>query len=624
MKKERTKGRTYSQGAELVGSGVSFRTWASDKSKVELVLMDDSGAPLQALPMVKDAEGYYQVETSEASAGMLYQYRLDGRLLPDPASRFQPLGVHGPSQIVDPSNFRWTDKGWRRPKIRDWFIYELHVGTFTPQGAYLAIIDHFEHLIRLGITVIELMPIADFPGKRNWGYDGVTLYAPCHSYGTPDDLRHFINAAHQAGLAVVLDAVYNHLGPDGNYLGDYSTNYFNAKHHTPWGAAFNFDAADSGMVRRLFIENAIYWLEEFRFDGFRLDATQAIPDDSAKHLIQEITEETQKRGCWIICEDPRNERLIVTPREKGGYGCDAVWADDFHHVVRVQMTGEAEGYLGYFKGTAGELLRTMREGWLFTGQVQKDGIPRGTPGADIQPTHFVHCISNHDQVGNRAFGDRLHQVVSPEAYRAASALLLLSPYTPMLFMGQEWGCSSPFCYFTDHEPALGHNVTEGRRKEFKQFSAFRDAKSRKKIPDPQAEETFLKSRLAWQDLANPENVKLLRLYQDVIEFRRTKLTERDRGAWEIELVAPFTFALRYHRILGGASLLALIQLVATQTIVGAEIPILRPRERANWQFAISSNQPIYGGQQPGLYDPNKKEFSLIQPETIVFLEAGES
>jgi maltooligosyltrehalose trehalohydrolase len=617
------KKRVYSQGAELTGNGVSFRTWASDKSLLELVMMDDSGAAMQELPMGKDSEGYYHVEHPEASAGMLYQYRLDGRLLPDPASRFQPLGVHGPSQIVDPSTFRWTDGGWRGPHINDWVIYELHVGTFTPQGAYLSIIDHFEHLLRLGVTIIELMPIADFPGTRNWGYDGVALYAPCHSYGTPDDLRHFINAAHHAGLAVVLDAVYNHLGPDGNYLGDYSRSYFNAKHHTPWGAAFNFDAEESEVVRRLFIENAIYWLEEFHFDGFRLDATQAIPDDSAKHLIQEITEETQRRGGWIICEDPRNDRRIVTPRQKGGFGCDAVWADDFHHVVRVQMTGENEGYLGYFAGTSEELLRTIREGWLFSGQVQKDGIPRGTPGGDIQPQHFVHCISNHDQVGNRAFGDRLHQMISPEAYRAASALLLLSPYTPMLFMGQEWGCSSPFNYFTDHEAQLGRNITEGRRKEFKQFSAFRDPESRQQIPDPQAEQTFFRSRLAWQDLTNPEHVRLLRLYQDLIRFRRAKLTERRRSTWKVELVTPFTLALRYHSVFGLGVALALIQLVPEQTIINANTAVLRPPKRAGWHFAFSSNEPIYGGEQPGLYDPKKKEFSLIQPEAIVFLEQGE-
>ena len=619
----RMKKRTYSQGAELIGNGVSFRTWASDKSKVNLVMMDNSGSSLQELPMSQDAEGYYQVQNPDASAGMLYQYRLDGRLLPDPASRFQPLGVHGPSQIIDPSAFRWTDEGWHRPDINDWAIYELHVGAFTPQGAYLSIIDHFEHLIRLGVTVLELMPIADFPGKRNWGYDGVTLYAPCHSYGTPDDLRYLVNAAHQAGLAIILDAVFNHLGPDGNYLGDYSANYFNAQHHTPWGAAFNFDGADSAIVRRLFVENAIYWLEEFHFDGFRLDATQAIPDDSAKHLVQEITEETQKRGAWIICEDPRNDRRIVTPRSKGGYGCDAVWADDFHHVVRVQMTGESEGYLGYFKGTPEELLRTMQEGWLFTGQIQKDGIPRGTPGADIEPQHFVHCISNHDQVGNRAYGDRLHQVISPEAYRAASGLLLLSPYTPMLFMGQEWGCSSPFFYFTDHEPQLGHNVTEGRRKEFEQFSAFRDPESRKKIPDPQAEDTFLKSKLAWQDLSNPENSALLRLYQDLIRFRRRRLTERRRGTWQVDLVAPFTLALRYRKISGSGTALALVQLVPAQTILDAGVPILRPRQPAGWQFAISSNQSVYGGEKPGWYDSKKNEFSLNQPETIVFLDQDE-
>jgi len=287
------------------------------------------------------------------------------------------------------------------------------------------------------------------------------------------------------------------------------------------------------------------------------------------------------------------------------------------------MTGENEGYLGYFGGTPEELLRTMREGWLFTGQIQKDGIPRGTPGADIPPQHFVHCISNHDQVGNRAFGDRLHQVISPQAYRAASALLLLSPYTAMLFMGQEWGCSSPFNYFTDHKPQLGHNVTEGRRKEFEQFSAFTDPESRQKIPDPQAEETFYKSKLAWQDLTNPENVRLLRLYQDLIRFRRTKLMERRRGTWQVELVARFTIALRYHNGSGNTGVLALIQLVPAQAIIDADSAILRPRKRAGWQFALSSNQPVYGGEQPGWYDPKKKEFSLIQPEAIVFVEEGE-
>jgi maltooligosyltrehalose trehalohydrolase len=616
------KTRTYSQGAELIGTKISFRTWASDKSVVALVLTDDTGAPVNEMPMSRDTEGYYQLEVPDICAGTLYQYRLDDRLFPDPASRFQPLGVHGPSQIVDPSTFRWTDADWRRPNIDDFVIYELHIGTFTPQGSYLAIIDHFEHLVRLGITVIELMPIADFPGDRNWGYDGVSLYAPCHSYGTPDDLRYLVDAAHRAGLSVILDAVYNHLGPDGNYLGDYSSNYFNSKHHTPWGSAFNFDAVDSTSVRRLFIENAIYWLEEFHFDGFRLDATQAIPDDSPKHIIQAITEETQKRGGVVICEDPRNERRIVLPREKGGYGCNAVWADDFHHVVRVHMTGENEGYLGYFKGTPEELVRTMQDGWLFSGQIQKDGIPRGTPGGDIEPSRFVHCISNHDQVGNRAFGDRLHQILSPEAYRAASALLLLSPYTPMLFMGQEWGCSSPFCYFTDHQPVLGRNVTEGRRKEFEQFSAFRDPESRRKIPDAQARDTFLRSKLQWSELMDPKHTALLRLYQDLIRFRRTKLIERYRGFWAFEQVAPSTFALRYRSTTTSPEALLLVQFDSTQTIVTAETGILRARKRSGWQFAISTNQPIYGGERPGLFDPKKKEFSLNQPEAIVFLEKG--
>ena len=608
------KQRNYSQGAELTPTGVSFRTWATDKKSVSVVILDSEQKLIRELPMQLDETGYFNAEDPEATAGMLYQYRLDGHLFPDPASRFQPFSVHGPSQIVDPRTFTWSDQAWTPPKLADLIIYELHVGTFTPEGNFRAIIDHFDHLRRLGVNIIELMPIADFPGNRNWGYDGVKLFAPCRAYGQPDDLRFFVQAAHRAGFAVILDVVYNHLGPDGNYLGSYSKSYFNPQKPTPWGAAFNFDGEHSQVVRSFFVENPIYWREEFHFDGFRLDATHAIPDDSKKHIIQEMTEEVQKRGGLVICEDPRNERRIVLPRSRHGFGCDAVWADDFHHVVRTLMTQENEGYLGYFAGTPEQLLAMLREGWLFTGQLQKDGIPRGTKGIDIEPEHFVVCISNHDQVGNRALGDRLHMIVSPEQYRAASALCLLAPYTPMLFMGQEWACSSPFCYFTDHEPVLGGNIAKGRRKEFEHFSAFRDPEKQKLIPNPQAEETFLKSKLNWDEAES----RTLRLYQDCARFRQTKLIDRRRRTWEVELVATQTVAIRYSPP-GGTEVLVLVQLVANKTTLEASTAILRPRSGLRWKFSLSSNEPVYGGEQPGFYDPNEDAFFLVQPETIVFV-----
>jgi len=610
--------RRYSQGAELTPAGVSFRIWATDKKSVSVVLFDPDRRPVRELAMQLDNEGYYCADAPDAIPGMLYQYRLDGNLFPDPVSRYQPFGVHNASEIMVSNTFSWSDQAWKQPKLTDLIIYELHVGTFTPAGTFRAIINQFGHLLRLGVNTIELMPIADFPGDHNWGYDGVKLYAPCRAYGHPDDLRFFINAAHRAGLAVILDVVYNHLGPDGNYLGSYSKNYFNPDHHTPWGAAFNFDGGHSAVVRSLFVENPIYWREDFHFDGFRLDATQAIPDDSEQHVIQEITEKVQSRGGIVICEDPRNERRIVLPRSQKGYGCDAVWADDFHHVVRTLMTGEDEGYLGYFDGTPEQLLATIREGWLFTGQLQKDGIPRGTRGADIEPEHFVVCISNHDQVGNRAYGDRLHMVISPESYRAASTLCLLVPYTPMLFMGQEWACSSPFCYFTDHEAVLGRNISKGRRKEFAQFSEFRDPEKREKIPDPQAESTFLESKLKWREIDAGAHQTVLRLYQDFIRFRQTKLTDRRRSTWKVQLVAAQALALRYSPP-GGSDVLILSQLVPAKVTLQADPLILRTTNGQRWEFALSSNQPAYGGEQQGFYDPTKDEFFLVQAETIVFV-----
>jgi maltooligosyltrehalose trehalohydrolase len=614
--------RLPSQGAELQGEAVLFRTWATGKKKVSTVIFGEDGSVLREIPMERESSGYYSVIDPASSSGTLYKYRLDDDLVPDIASRFQPQGVHGPSQVVDGRSFHWTDSGWKPPALHELVIYELHVGTFTQEGTFEAIASRFDHLKGVGVNAIELMPIGDFAGGRNWGYDGVSIYAPSRAYGKPDNLRAFVNAAHQAGFSVILDVVYNHLGPDGNYMGLYSEHYFNDSHHTPWGAAFNLDGPDAGPVRSHFAENPLYWVKEFHMDGFRLDATHAIPDDSPKHLIQEIAERVQAFGALVICEDPRNERKLLLPRDERGYGCDAVWADDFHHVVRVQMTNENEGYMGYFKGSMDELVSTLREGWLFTGELQKDGIPRGTRGADIEPEHFVHCISNHDQVGNRAYGERLNQVISPAAYRAASALLLTTPYTPMFFMGQEWAASSPFLYFTDHHDELGKGVTEGRRKEFAEFSEFRDPAKRARIPDPQALATFTNSRLDWTEPHRQPHLETLRLYRDFLRFRKANLTDRRRGRWQIEQVSPQAIAIRYQREKEG-DILIVAQLVANDITLELANELLAPAKGRAWEFIISTNEPIYGGKQAAQFDRDGKKLVLTEPELIVVCEKDE-
>ena len=614
--------RIVSQGAEAREDHVSFRTWATGKRTVSVVIFGDDEQIQRVFPMKLDGSGYYFAVDTESGPGTLYKYRLDGKLVPDIASRFQPKGVHGPSEVVDGRLFSWTDSGWKPPGLSDVVIYELHVGTFTAKGTFAAIPARFDHLKSIGVNAIELMPIADFAGDRNWGYDCVSIYAPSRAYGRPDDLRAFVNAAHEAGLAVILDVVYNHLGPDGNYMGVYSKRYFNKAHKTPWGAAFTLDAPDAIAVRRHFSENAPYWMKEYHVDGFRLDATHAIPDASPTHLVQEIAEEVQPLGGFVVCEDPRNERKLILPRQQGGYGCDAVWADDFHHVVRVQMTGENEGYMGYFKGTTEELLKTLREGWLFTGELQKDGIPRGTSGADIEPEHFVHCISNHDQVGNRAYGERLNQTVSPEAYRAASALLLTGPYTPMLFMGQEWATSAPFLYFTDHHDELGKGVTEGRRKEFADFSEFRDPEKRARIPDPQAISTFMSSKLNWAEIDQAPHLATLQLYRDFIEFRKKELPNRNRDCWRVDQIASYAIATRYRRSNAG-DILIVFQLVPDEVMLDFDHELLWPGNGRNWSVLASTNQVNYGGKGAAHFDMGGRKLTLNEPELIVLREEAE-
>jgi maltooligosyltrehalose trehalohydrolase len=510
-------------GARPSRQGVTFTVWATNADRVQLVLHDGAAAGTHTL--ARSADGIFDTWIENAAAGDRYSYTLDGStLLPDPASRFQPEGVHGPSQIVDPARYRWTDGRWQSRPIRDLVVYELHTGTFSPEGTFAGITARLPYLRDLGITAIELMPIADFAGNRSWGYDGVALFAPARAYGSPDDLRTLVDAAHRHGLSVILDVVYNHLGPEGAYLPAFTSHYFTGRHQTPWGASVNLDGPGSENVRRFILDNACSWIREYHVDGLRLDATHALIDESPRHIVQEVAEAVRaEAGRHIIvhAEDHRNLALMVEDAAAGGWGLDGIWADDFHHVIRVMTAGDTHGYYQDFAGHTRELATCLEDGWLYSGE-HSDYLnhARGTNAARIPMQRFVVCIQNHDQVGNRAMGDRLHHTIRPEVWRAMSVVLLTAPMTPLLFMGQEWAASTPFQYFTDLEPELGRAVTEGRRGEFKAFPEFASPDAGRRIPDPQAESTFLNSRLRWDERSSGEHARTLSLYRSLLALRR--------------------------------------------------------------------------------------------------------
>jgi maltooligosyltrehalose trehalohydrolase len=531
-----------SLGANVVPGGVNFRVWAPAARQVELVVAESAAGR----PMDREDDGVWSLRLEAGQPALRYKYRLEGGDYPDPYSRSQPEGVHGPSEVVDPQHFGWHDAGdWPGLDPRELAIYECHVGTFTPAGSFDAAIEKLPYLKSLGITALEIMPVAEFSGTRNWGYDGVDWFAPSRAYGGPAGLQRLVDAAHHEGLGVLLDVVYNHFGPEGNYLRQFSPDYFTNRYRTPWGDAINYEGCL--WARRLAIDNACYWLREYHLDGFRLDATFAIHDSSPKHLLRELAEavRTEKPNAILIAETHENDARYLRSFAEDGYGFDAVWADDFHHTIRRLVAGDHEGYYGDYAGSVDEVARTLSQGFLYEGQGSAyTGQPRGTPARDRPAWQFVYCIQNHDQVGNRAFGDRLNASLSPDLYRLVSALLLLSPYTPMLFMGQEFGATSPFQYFTDHGPELGKLVTEGRRAEFKSFAAFGDPDARERIPDPQAETTFLNSKLDWQEAANNP---VLRLYQECLRLRREDpvLSRHDRSSMAAAALTPDVLAVRF-------------------------------------------------------------------------------
>jgi len=518
-------------GAEVVTDGVRFRLWAPKHDRVSLHIVGHQ--PLHLMRAVHD--GWHELTTDQARPGSLYQFVLpDGIHVTDPASRFQPIDVHGPSEVIDPAAYIWGDADWRGRPWEECIVYELHVGAFTPEGTFSAAIGRLDFLCDLGITAVELMPIGDFPGRWNWGYDGVLLFAPDSSYGRPEDLKAFIDAAHRQSIAVFLDVVYNHFGPNGHYLPRYSP-IFSEKHKTPWGAAVNFDGEGSETVRYMVIDNALYWINEFNLDGLRLDAVHAIIDDSEEHILdaiaRHIREATSGRHVHLILENEENQssRLFRTvngePRQ-----FTAQWNDDVHHVLHTAANGETSGYYADYAGDTEKLGRALADGFVFQGEIMHyRGSPRGEPSAALPPTAFVAFIQNHDQVGNRAFGDRLSSFAAPEAVRAIVAIYLLAPQIPMIFMGEEWAAVQPFPFFCDFGGDLAEAIRNGRRAEFAKFPEYRDPERRERIPDPTARETFMSAKLGWNEVECGTHAEWLSFYRKLLSLRQAEIIPRLRG-----------------------------------------------------------------------------------------------
>jgi maltooligosyltrehalose trehalohydrolase len=604
--------RRLSVGVDLQGDGsADVRVWAPACHTVD-VLLERPAAPAP-IPLQRDADGFFTGLVDGVQAGDRYWFRLDNdRKRPDPTSRFQPEGPHGPSMIVDPSSFRWSDDSWPGAPRDGHVLYELHVGTFTPEGTWAAAAEKIDHLARLGVTVIEMMPVNDFAGRWGWGYDGVNLYAPTHLYGTPDDLRRFVDRAHARGVAVILDVVYNHLGPDGNYLADYSRDYFTDRYSNDWGQSLNFEGPRP--AREFYSENAAYWIDEFHFDGIRLDATQDVHDASAEHVLAEIVRRARqaagKRRVYIVAEnEPQHTTLVRDPSE-GGYGIDALLNDDYHHASHVALTGRREAYYTDYTGSPQELLSSIKFGYLYQGQWYSwQNQHRGTPALDLPPSTFVHFLENHDQVANTSLGKRIHQTTSPAKYRALTALTLLGPQVPLLFQGQEFASTSPFLFFVDHHDQLRDGIREGRRQFLSQFPSASDASRNQALLHPDDPEAFRRSVLDWS--ACDERGEAMSLHRDLLAIRRSDpviaataaaASHRVDGA----VLAPQAFVVRYGIDGGPEARLLLVNLGADLDVTPIAEPLLAPPSGARWEEVWNSEAAIYGGagRAPFRADPS--------------------
>jgi maltooligosyltrehalose trehalohydrolase len=575
--------------------GVHFRVWAPRCREIVVEIESLEPAALQV-----EADGYFSLRSPAARAGMRYRFRLDRSEtpLPDPASRFQPDGPHGPSQIVDPETFGWTDGAWRGVAREHLIIYEMHVGTFTAQGSWKAASHELPALAGLGITCVEIMPVAEFPGRFGWGYDGVNLFAPSRLYGQPADVRDFVDRAHALGVAVILDVVYNHFGPDGNYLKLFSPAYFTDRHENDWGEAINFDSPDSGPVREFFVANAGYWIDEYHLDGLRLDATQAIFDRSDDHIIAAIVRQVRSTGrgriTFVVAENEPQHAKLVRPAERGGYGLDALRNDDFHHSAMVALTGHHEAYYSDYRGRPGEFVAAAKHGFLYQGQrYQWQQKARGTPTLDLSAECFVVFLQNHDQVANSGTGERCHALTSPGRLRAMTAYLLLMPGIPMLFQGQEFAASSPFFYFADHEISLSHDIREGRHRELAQFPSLATSEMRAQFADPGDIDTFRRSVLDFSE--RQRHASIYALHRDLLELRRTDPVFGQRPcridgaaltdeAWVLRFFPP-----------NGADRLLIVNLGRDLLLGPTPEPLLAPVEGHAWRLLWSSEAPGYGG-----------------------------
>jgi maltooligosyltrehalose trehalohydrolase len=603
-------------GAVPVGDGrCAFSVWAPKANSVDLHL---TAPDERILPMARDERGYYRLTADGVEPGSRYLFRLnDDRSLPDPASRFQPQGVHKPSEVVD-SQFGWTDGGWAGLPLKDYVTYELHVGTFTREGTFEAIIPYLDELKDLGITAVELMPVAQFPGDRNWGYDGVHPFAVQNSYGGPQGLRRLVDACHQRGLAVVLDVVYNHLGPEGNYLGEFG-HYFSDRHRTPWGQAMNVDGPHSDEVREYFIQNALHWISEFHIDALRLDAVHAIFDQSARPFLRQLGEAVRQLGdycnrrVYTIAESNLNDPRMVRPRELGGYGLDAQWVDDLHHSLHTVLTGERSGYYEDFDGVD-DLVKSYRDGFVYTGQYSRYRVRRhGDSSRELPAASFVVCAQNHDQVGNRLLGERLSELVSYEKLKLAAGLSILSPYLPLLFMGEEYGETAPFQYFVSHtDPELVEAVRKGRREEFASFGWQEEA------PDPQGEATFQRCKLDHAKRRDGgRHEALWNYYRRLLELRKTvpALAFLSKEHMQVSQL-PKQSAFAVHRWTNYDSVLTLFH------AGDASVNVAVLASAGHWKKLLSSSDVKWHG--PGDSTPDRIESSgeialTLAPESLIVL-----
>lgn len=622
--------RLYDVGVELTSEGTNFNIWAPKRKKIDVVLFKSSsnnGSKNELIPLTKDKNGYFTATLKELKAGSLYKFRLDENdnyYYPDPLSKFQPEGPHGPSMVVDHSTFKWDDNAWKGVTDNK-IMYELHLGTFTKEGTWQAAAKQLKELKDLGITIIEIMPIAEFPGTRGWGYDGVNLFAPYHHYGSVDDVKYFINEAHKLDIAVILDVVYNHLGPDGNYIKEFTDYFFTDKHKTDWGEAINYDSSHSKDVRKIFIANAGYWIETFHFDGLRLDATQDIHDDSKPHIIKEIALEVVKRAkgrkTFVVAENEPQEAALVRHTEDG-FNLDAVWNDDFHHSAIVAMTGRTEAYYTDYRGTPQEFISALKYGWLFQGQVYKwQKKRRGTPSFDLKHDNFVNYIENHDQIANYGRGLRSHQLTSFPKYKAMATLMILAPGIPMLFQGQEFATSKPFFFFVDHDKNLNKLIQAGRKEFMAQFRSIGTPEMQASLPDPIAEDAMEKCTLDFEE--RKTNGHIYQMYKDLLKIKSedkvvcsvNKSTRKFDGA----VLANDCFVTRFFSDDYNEDRLLIINLDGDLYLHPAPEPLLAPPLDKRWELLFSTEDPKYLGHGTAALD-NDKENWIIPSYSAILLK----